>query len=546
VSTPLPQDSSANARTPLAFWILGALLVCYVGACTLQRDNARDADAWEHHRVLRTLTLNLRHPGNPTYALDVPSVRYSPYFVLQAAIARWAGIDPYWMLSAAAVVNTILLILAIWALLASFDERGSALWVLIAAVGLYWNAPGYANSLALADLPWLQVNPSAWSFAWAVLSWAIFKRSLDRGRPTIWLALPLAMCLLDHSMTAVLGFIGLGVIALTRPPGRRWLWTASVIAMAALTLGIAAWWPWFPLMDAIRRPSPDPDYWFNAGVLRLSLSVWCVPAYLGGLAALTRLDRDFVRASLATGALATLLGISSFVTRSPVTARLPVAATFLFAAATGVYLHRSGATSLRVWLERLSRLRADRRIAPETALSLAVLLLLAYGLVPQGMAVLREPFLGRAYVAALLHRPDKQGHVKETYDRLLANVGNSDVVLSDTHTSWPVPSSNGKIVAALHYEFFVTDQANRTADVDRFFSRSESDADRLAILDKYQTRWILLNRDLLDSDVFAHLLDPGAVVGKERDLVLMDAKTWRNSKSVRATASTPTSAELPK
>ena len=536
VSTSVPRESPARDRAPLTFWILGAALVAYVALCTSQRANLWGADAWEHHRVLKALVRDLMHPGNPTYAVDVPSVRYSPYFVLQAVCARWLGIDPYLMLSAAAVINTAFLVLAIWALLTSFNEKGSAAAVLVAVVGLYWVPPGYANSLALADLPWLQVNPSAWSFAWAVLSWAIFKRSLDRGRAAVWIALPLAMCLLDHAMTALFAFLGLAVIAITRPDRRRWIWTATVFLMAAAALGIGAAWPWFRLIDAIRWSS-DRDYWFNAAILRLTLGVWCVPGYICGVAALTRLDRDLVRISLAGGALATLLGISSFVTKSPVTARLPIAGTFLFAIATGVFIHRSGAIALGAWRERLKLLRANHRVTSDTALALAVLLLLAYGLIPQCVEVFREPWLGRVYVARLLHKSDKQQDVKQMFDHLLSGVGTNEVVLSDVLTSWPVPSSNGKIVAALHYELFVPDQGSRSADVARFFSPSESKADQIGILDKYAARWILLNRRVLSAVVFNQLLDPSAVVSREKDLYLMDAETWRRDKSSHVSGS---------
>jgi hypothetical protein len=171
------------------------------------------------------------------------------------------------------------------------------------------------------------------------------------------------------------------------------------------------------------------------------------------------------------------------------------------------------------------------------ALVLAVLLLLAYGLIPQCVAVFREPWLGRVYVARLLHKSDKQQDVRRTFDRLLSGVGTNDVVLSDALTSWPVPSSNGKIVAALHYELFVPDQSSRSADVAHFFSPSESKADQIGILDKYAARWILLNRRVLSVAVFNQLLDPSAVVSREKDLYLMDAETWRRGKSSHVSGS---------
>jgi hypothetical protein len=227
-----------------------------------------------------------------------------------------------------------------------------------------------------------------------------------------------------------------------------------------------------------------------------------------------------------------------------VTARLPIAGTFLFAIATGVFIHRSGAIALGTWRERLKLLRSDHRVTSETALVLAVLLLLAYGLIPQCVAIFREPWLGRVYVARLLHKSDKQQDVKQMYDRLLSGVDKNDVVLSDVLTSWPVPSSSGKIVAALHYELFVTDQAGRSADVTRFFSPSESQPDRIGILEKYTTRWILLNRGVLDAGVFNQLFVPSALVSREKDLYLMDAQAWRRDMSSHVSGSRRLSPDL--
>jgi hypothetical protein len=321
----------------------------------------------------------------------------------------------------------------------------------------------------------------------------------------------------------------LGVIAVTRSDGRRWLWAITVLSMGAAAIGLATFWPWFRLIDVMHWEL-DRDYWFNPGILQSALGEWCVPGYVCGLAALARLDRDLVRTSLAGGTLATLLGISSFLTRSPVTARLPIAGTFLFAVATGVFLHHSGATSVRAWRERISALLAmPHRVTAETAAVLAVLLVVIYGLIPQMITVFREPWLARAYVARFLHKVDKQQHVRQTYDRVLSGVGVEDVVLSDVLTSWPVPSSSGKIVAAHHYELFVTDQPTRTADVTRFFSSSGTEAERIAIADKYAARWILLNRRVLEEKVFDQLIDRSAVVRREDELVLMDARVWRNS-----------------
>ncbi len=531
----VPPVAITGERTPAAFWLLAFLLVVYVAAASPQRDNVWTSDAWEHHRALRALVRDLRHPGNPTYALDMPSVRYSPYLIIQAVLVRMTGVDPYRMLTAAAVVNTVLLVLGVWCLLRVFKEQRSAAAVLVAVVGLYWVAPGYANSLALADLPPMQVNPSAWSFALAIWSWAIFKWSIERGGLAFWvyplLTVLLAISILDHGMTGLFAVLGIGGIAATRPAPERWGLILGAVLMGGAAIGMGVLWPWFSLIDAIRWKG-DRDYWFNAAILRQALAVWPVPAYVGGLAALTLFRRELVRFCLAGGLLSILLGMAAYLAKSPVLARLPIAGAFLFAVAAGVFLARSEGFSPRDWFARWRAVRAAGEVASGTSLLLAVLLLLSLCLVPQLFSIFREPWLLREYFARALHKENKQNHIKGSLDRLLAGVADDDVVLADLVTSWPIPSSAGKIVAALHYELFVPDQSTRVADVERFFS-IEGRAGRDAIIRNYHVRWILLNPQVLDRGVFEQLMDPKAVVKRERDLVLLDADIWTRDRAAQ-------------
>src|SRR5215472_9440077 len=119
-------ENENKAKAPVSFWITGVLLTAYVAACTGQRENNLGADAWEHLRVLHVLSQQLWHPGNPTFASDLPSVRYSPYMVGLALVCRTTGADAYNVLSFAAVLNTCLLILSLWSLLSMFGEQASA------------------------------------------------------------------------------------------------------------------------------------------------------------------------------------------------------------------------------------------------------------------------------------------------------------------------------------------------------------------------------------------------------------------------------------
>jgi hypothetical protein len=119
--------------------------------------------------------------------------------------------------------------------------------------------------------------------------------------------------------------------------------------------------------------------------------------------------------------------------------------------------------------------------------------------------------------------------LRSPLDRLLAGIGTRDVVLSDLETSWLIPSSRGRVIAAQHYEFFVPDQPRRIADLMAFFDEKTSAGCRLEILRRNRARWIVLNSSQITPRVFNDLMVPDAVVAHAGDLTLLDAECWARS-----------------
>ena len=63
----------------LVYAAVAVAVVALVAAATGFRDEIRGADAWEHHRAIRVVAALGPAAGNPTFATDEPSIRYSPY-----------------------------------------------------------------------------------------------------------------------------------------------------------------------------------------------------------------------------------------------------------------------------------------------------------------------------------------------------------------------------------------------------------------------------------------------------------------------------------
>lgn len=521
-----------NRRAPYAYWIIGLLLVIYVAASTGQRDNVDAADAWEHLGALHALTDNLWHPGNPAYVSDLPSVRYSPYMVTLAVICRKTGISPYAALSGAAVVNTILLLVALWLLLGAFDERPAAAAILLVMIGLWGVAPHYANSYALSDLPWLGVNPSAFSFALILMNWALLRYmgisawTAARRIPLILLCgLLCGISLLDHGMTGVFGVMGYFLLAITGPQGKRR--QMFVMAGVVMVLGslLCLSWPWFSFLAAVRIHQ-DTDYWFNPYISRLTFTVWCTPAVLCALFAIPLRDRPLVRTCLLGGAASFLIGLGAMVIHSAVFARFPIPGMIFLHIAIGVFAHQAGIFRLSTWPRRLREIMAPSWQAAYPILQVVLAAMFLYFFIPQLADVAMQPYLGRKYLTHALHLRDLQRHPLQTYAEILKPIGPRDVVLSDYETSMIVPGVKGRIVAAFHFELFMPGQRARWDAMERFFSPTGTEADREQTIRQYDVKWILLNRRALGDSLFASLIRNNAVVVKTNDDVLMNAQEW--------------------
>jgi hypothetical protein len=70
----------------------------------------------------------------------------------------------------------------------------------------------------------------------------------------------------------------------------------------------------------------------------------------------------------------------------------------------------------------------------------------------------------------------------------------NDVVISDIHTSWMIPSFGGKVIAALHPLAFVSDHPVRTADLLQFFNDDATEIERARIQKKYQPKYLVINK----------------------------------------------------
>lgn len=346
------QGSSLLA--PRSYFWLGTALVFYVALCTGQRDRVWEADAWEHHRAIVAFAHAPAAPGNPTFESPEPSIRYSLYTAALAGLVRVTGIDAFDLLSVAAVINTVLLVWSVWFLLRELGEVAAASCVLIVMIGLWGGPPGYANSYALADLPWHQVNPSAFSFPLVLWTWALFLRARWWHVPVMISAM--AVALNAHPMTAAFGLYAMVLWAFSGPREALRLQLVRFLLVAGSSFILCALWPWFDFVAAVRSHR-DQLYWFNAGVVRVMLQHWCAPGLLGAVLALLIAARASVRRCLLCGAGVFVLAVATLPLRSATLARFPMPGMIFFHIALGVLVFRTGVLNCLRRASRACRVR---------------------------------------------------------------------------------------------------------------------------------------------------------------------------------------------
>jgi hypothetical protein len=522
-------------RTPRVYWLLAALLLGYVAACTGHRDNLWGADAWEHHRVFKALAEDLWHPGNPTYAIDTPSARYSPYAVFWASVSRATGLDPYHALSLAGTVNTAILLLGVPFLLGRFGEARSSAAVLGVMIFLYGGIPGTTNSYALADLPWHEVNYSAASFAWGLILLGTFQGYLRRewGPASIpVMVLLTAMTVLDHPMTGSWAQAGLWLFALAAPADRRPAAIATVCLVEVFALVLCLAWPWYSFAKAMTHRIP-PGY-VPMGIQWLMSTQWCAPAVILGVIALTARPRDRVVIVLIGGYLSFLAGalvflLPTWVPMVVAVSRFPMPGLIYLHMALGIFAHEVGLFRPGSWPSRLRNLwRGDQGPVAQAACEVVLVASLVYFAIPEVLAALRMPHLLRPYLAKAMGKENKQLDLLPRFRALLQDVGPRDIILSDDLTMWSAPSAAGRVVHSYHTELFVpeSEEQAQLRDVESFFDTGDDDRERIDAIRRHKVRWIILNRKLIPGPAFDHLLDDRAVVRKEDFLVLMDADRW--------------------
>jgi hypothetical protein len=219
------------------------------------------SDFGQHASAIERVKADWWHPANPL--LDLPgtgSPYFTPYTVGLGLIAKATRLAGWQVLKACGPLNLALIITGIGAFTRTLSTRRWAPVLALVAYVLLWGPDfkEWSGFLGAQSMTRGLTYPSAFAIGLTFWCWAITGRLARRGagvRAYSALGLLTGLVLLVHPITAIGTAIGIGALALGWQ--RRW----TPLAVAPVTLAVAALWPYFSVFSLIGDPTVDAVHW---------------------------------------------------------------------------------------------------------------------------------------------------------------------------------------------------------------------------------------------------------------------------------------------
>ncbi len=486
------------------FQILFLLLLLQVVTFCLQ--GIWVEDFWEHSAAVGELIRHPFNPGHPQLNVSAAHTFLNPYTFVVAQFARLFQLDAISALSIFGVINFCLFCYGLHAFISSLQihNRTSTLqsrhlgnntltfYALLLILFLWGGKPWpYSGFFNYEIFFWNLAYPSTFIGGLSLLGLA-FNARYQFDRNYLYLAVLIALTttvLLTHPLTAQ--FLLIGFFAQLFAPqlaqgGQQVTRSIQFIALIKIaiifvaSLAIATWWPFYPILELFQGASKVYDISNGDMYFHLLTRTWpfmlLAPLYLWMLLkpALRPLLIIFVATAIIYG-----LG---YVTERYSFGRIVSYTIIVIQIACAV-----AAFQFERWLQG-----SAPRIARVGQIA-TLLLLLFWALQWAPSSISRLLTAGNS---VWLSRTVSNQIIYKDYLFLPSHISPQSVVFADIETSWFIPSFEAKVVAADHPLAFVKDAEQRREDVIKFFEQQTTAQERTALLQKYQAKYLLLNKQL--------------------------------------------------
>lgn len=448
-------------------------------------------DLFLHAGTIQQLRLHLSAPLDPMTGMPSPGNPYfSPWAVGWAEVARVTGWDVFVVLRLAGAVNLVLVLAGFRTFVRTLTRNPWAPVTAFLAVCFLWGAAFFYWS-GFISLPTLVAGiayPSTFAVGVTLLLWAGLNHIVRPPWRTGHLALALALGLGGALVALSHPFTGLGAgayavaVVLTHADRIRPRTWAALLLGAAVGAAVVAVWPWYHLLSATADiggfDSAEAALSENL-VARYVLLLVAVPA----LAWRLHVDhRDALAWTVAAGLCVFVAGIISGL---DAVVRIFAMVALLSQVAVGIIV-----------AEWLLPGRAEPRVptrAQRLYAGAAGLAILAGVVFQSGVVNLYSPGSYPAALDRVFHSRMSKGD----YRWLAAHVPTGATVMTADWDTRAMTPAYGifTVQPAWPDPFLGSAEGRRIADTRRFFDATTTTRDRVRLLERYRTRWVVVTTD---------------------------------------------------
>jgi hypothetical protein len=503
--------ASKKDKRGYGYWIVVAILLVYLCLKLSEYPYTYALDIWEHTASLKELSADITSPKNPFVISESTSSRYMPYLLLLAFVKRLTGLDVFWTMQVGTILNFLLCVIGLRLFIREyFRDDHQPLYTLVVMLFMWGAGYYWSNAYSLHVLPTVLCYPSFFSFALSYFSFYYILKALKYGgiRYYLYTVLLGSAAFLSHPLTGGFYFISaFFLIVCERHVATREQVKAVVVLFLAFVLSF--FWPYFSMFALFFDSAP------SSGGYHLRPHFYSVPAILErvgpGLLGFFFVYHYLVRRRyrFVTYSFVALFGMYILSVFFPV----PLGWRFLFFAI--VYLHLATSRKMRelnifsIKTLKNSLYCYDNARLFTSMMAVILALSILYNI------KIAEP------TSAFRGSTPKGQQFLDKFSFLDESVGPYDVVMSDIHTSWIIPSFSGKVTSFLRSNPLLRDREERLRDNEMFFSEDASEDTRRELLQKYDVRYVLLNRDYVDDKLVAMIELLGEKIHDEDGVILI-------------------------
>ena len=438
-------------------------------------------DFWEHAADVREFMTHPFRARHPLFLADSPHSYLNPYSYIVALIAKGLRLDAINALALFSVVNFTLLTIGIRLFVATLAERQTntvAFYGLVFMMILWGPNPWlYSSFFSYAALGSVLPLPSAFALGLSLICLSL--HSNQAFRVTVWGMVSaiglITLVLLSHPLTMVFLLPGLFCQAICPATSVKQL--SGFAAMVAFSVLLANCWPYFSIVDLFLGGG-DAYHESNANLyvdifIRISPVLMLLPLAYRDLVALK--NRPVLLL------ICCLLVI------------------YVYGGYTKKYSFGRAISFLMILLQLFiasAIARMETNIGKHK-IGMAIQLLSTTGLIILTVGSTIGPDIRRtATVLNAMRQHSKVGAeiTYKNYTFLKNLVEPYDLVLANLDVGYISASFGGKLIAIRPTVAFLSDIDRRRTDVLEFFSCLANDEIRIAILDRYHPKYLLLDK----------------------------------------------------